>query len=388
MRKIATFWPLLLTTLTLFSCGEKASDGEFIIKGKLANLPDSTIVTLLRAEGDIGKRVAVDTLIGGGFYFQDTMTTAPRKFYIRLSGPVRSLASRDFFVAPRSITNVTGSGVNMMFWNYDNDIKEQCEFDKYHAAKMPEYGKQFDVYGELFDLDAWGKPSNDNKSKIDSLGKLMDELRLTSDLKHIEYMKVAPVSGIWLDEYLSLAMSLQYDRESPNVPVIKAIYERMSAADKLTPVGVEIDGYMNLPEPVKVGDMMVDGVLYDTLGKERSLSEFKGDYILLDFFSQWCGPCIQSIPELEELKKTYADKLSVVAISEDPIDNWKRFIVKKNMTGPQFNELRDGRTGLWAHYGVDGIPHYVLIAPDGKVQSIWSGYGPGSLKRKLSEELK
>ncbi len=387
MRKYVSIALVLLAVSTLFSCGEKAPEGEFIVKGKLTDVPDSTIVTLYRTEGNIGTSVAFDTLINGEFYFHDTITTAPRKFDISLSGAANSFARRDFFVAPRSITNITGSDVNMMFWNFDNDLKEQQEFDKYHAVRMPEYGDSFTVYGEMIDL--WEQPRTDEtKLKLDSLGSLRMSLYSAAGLKHLEYMKVAPVSEIWLDEYHSLVQLLQYEPNSPNVPAIKALYERMTEADKLTSVGVKITEYMNLPVPVKVGDAMVDGVLYDTLGKKRSLSEFKGDYILLDFFSQWCGPCLSSIPELEELKKTYADKLSVVAISEDPIDKWKSFIERKNLKGNQFNELRGARTGLWAHYGVSGIPHYVLIAPDGMVQSIWTGYGPGSLKQKLAEELK
>lgn len=48
----------------------------------------------------------------------------------------------------------------------------------------------------------------------------------------------------------------------------------------------------------------------------------------------------------------------------------------------------DGRPGLAGRYGAFSIPHYVLIAPDGTVMAKWSGYGPGSLHRQLSELLK
>mgnify|MGYP003057865721 CR=1 FL=1 len=74
----------------------------------------------------------------------------------------------------------------------------------------------------------------------------------------------------------------------------------MSEADKATEAGQIITGYMNLPETVNVGDEMADGDLYDLDGNVRHLSEFKGKYILLDFWSQGCGPCLQSLPELEE----------------------------------------------------------------------------------------
>lgn len=58
------------------------------------------------------------------------------------------------------------------------------------------------------------------------------------------------------------------------------------------------------------------------------------------------------------------------------------------MGGNQWNELRKGRTGLALNYQVRGIPHYVLIAPDGKIQDVWSGYGSGSLFGQVEKNLK
>ena len=57
------------------------------------------------------------------------------------------------------------------------------------------------------------------------------------------------------------------------------------------------------------------------------------------------------------------------------------------MKGNQWNELRRANTGLTASYQVKGYPHYVLIAPDGKVQAVWGGYGKGSLLEKMKNQL-
>ena len=125
--------------------------------------------------------------------------------------------------------------------------------------------------------------------------------------------------------------------------------------------------------------MMVDGDLYDANDSLRHISEFKGKFILLDFWSSGCGPCVESIPEMEKVMDLYKDKMTVISISEDPKARWKEYIKTKGMGGNQWNELRKGRTGLALNYQVRGIPHYVLIAPDGKIQDVWSGYGSGSL---------
>ena len=77
--------------------------------------------------------------------------------------------------------------------------------------------------------------------------------------------------------------------------------------------------------------------------------------------------------------------MEVVSISSDTEASWKEAVAELKLTGNQWNELRQGTTGLAAAYRVRGIPHYVLITPDGKVKKMWSGYGKGSLKAKMKE---
>ncbi len=133
---------------------------------------------------------------------------------------------------------------------------------------------------------------------------------------------------------------------------------------------------------------MVDGELYDVNDSLRHISEFAGRFILLDFWSSGCGPCVESIPEMEKVIDTYKDRMTVISISEDPKARWKEYVKTKGMGGNQWNELRRGRTGLAVSYQVKGIPHYVLIAPSGKIQDMWSGYGSGSLLEKVKKNLK
>ena len=65
------------------------------------------------------------------------------------------------------------------------------------------------------------------------------------------------------------------------------------------------------------GDDMADADLYDVNGKIHHLSDFKGKYILIDFWSQGCAPCLQSLPELKEITEHYKERLTVVSLSED-----------------------------------------------------------------------
>ena len=221
--------------------------------------------------------------------------------------------------------------------------------------------------------------------KVDSLLKLFLPLVDSIALRELNYMKEAPVTAVWLDRYATYVPFLQWNKSFGHEDLIRSLYDRMSEADRATEDGQLIAAYLNLPEVVNVGDQMVDGDLYDPEGNVRHLSEFKGKYILLDFWSQGCGPCLQSLPEMEEVAKLYKDHMEVVSICSDPKESWLDFIERKGLTGNQWNEFAKGKTGLAAVYQVKAIPYYVMISPKGEIVDMWKGYGPGSIKKKMQQ---
>ncbi len=137
---------------------------------------------------------------------------------------------------------------------------------------------------------------------------------------------------------------------------------------------------------VEVGGPMSDTDLFDLEGNVRHLSEFAGGYILLDFWAHWCGPCINAMPEMREISEQYKGKLMVVSISKDAEQLWRIASDQHNITWQNFNAGAVGDE-LWRAYRVNGIPHYVLIGPDGKVVEMWTGYVKGAIKEKLAGRL-
>ena len=221
--------------------------------------------------------------------------------------------------------------------------------------------------------------------KLDSLAKLYLHVGYSIVLQELNYMKEAPVTAVWLDRYATYVTFLQWNKSFGHEDLIRSLYDRMSEADRATEEGQLITAYLNLPEVVNVGDQMVDGDLYDVKGNLHHLSEFKGKYIMLDFWSQGCGPCLQSLPELKEVAKLYKDHMEVVSICSDPKESWLDFIERKGLTGNQWNEFAKGKTGLAAVYQVKAIPYYVMISPKGEIVDMWKGYGPGSIKKKMQQ---
>lgn len=103
-------------------------------------------------------------------------------------------------------------------------------------------------------------------------------------------------------------------------------------------------------------------------GKQLSLSDFigKGNYVLLDMWASWCGPCKREIPYIAEINNLYKDKgITVLGVFVwDDIQNLTPTMKEKNITWPQIIDSEKTATKL---YGVTGIPEIILFAPDGTI---------------------
>ena len=134
---------------------------------------------------------------------------------------------------------------------------------------------------------------------------------------------------------------------------------------------------------VAVGDALVDADLYDLAGGVHHLSDYRGKYVLLDFWARSCAPCLAAMPELAQLFANNSDSLVVVGLSLDDEDTWLQTSREKKISWVNLNEKK-GAAGLNVAYNVSSIPHYVLISPEGKVLSIFKGYK----KNRIYNELK
>ena len=88
-------------------------------------------------------------------------------------------------------------------------------------------------------------------------------------------------------------------------------------------------------------------------------------------WATWCGPCLREIPSLKQVEKNYHGKnITFVSLSIDAKndhDKWMEMIKEKELSGIQLFENEGGRSQFVVDYGIQGIPRFLLIDPDGNI---------------------
>lgn len=108
--------------------------------------------------------------------------------------------------------------------------------------------------------------------------------------------------------------------------------------------------------------------------------ETKGKVVFIDFWATWCGPCKKLIPEMNEWAEKFKDDVVFIGISDEPTETLRKFMETTKMN---YHVATDTQKRTSKELGVQGIPHVMIVTPDGIVR--WQGF-PGDKADPLTEE--
>ena len=153
---------------------------------------------------------------------------------------------------------------------------------------------------------------------------------------------------------------------------------------EVEPYRADPDAYVEAVLPRPAGALP-----FTTLeGTKKSLADYKGKLVLVDFWATWCAPCVKSMPDLQKLHAKLADRgfaVLGVSVDEEGAKKVKPFIEKRKFTYPILLD----ESGGWKKWGVKGIPAMFLVDRNGQIVRQWSGAASHKeLEKAITELLK
>jgi peroxiredoxin len=198
----------------------------------------------------------------------------------------------------------------------------------------------------------------------DSLDKRRDLLMTERKAIYLTFIKANPAS------MMSLFALQSFGAPVPDVKEVEPIFNGLSKNIITSKAGLRYTAEILRMKQIEVGNPAPDFTVGDTSGKAFSLHDFRGKYVLIDFWASWCSPCRADNPYVTKAYNMYKEKgFTVISISLDVNkSSWVNAIHEDHLPWTQLSDLRGYNNGGIAQlFAIHAIPQNFLVDPEGKI---------------------
>ncbi|MBO9617560.1 MAG: AhpC/TSA family protein [Niabella sp.] len=355
MNKIGLFLILLFPVAALAQ--------KLTLSGTVEGMPDNTKIILLDLEKS--SAVLAQTTSKSGSFVLNSKVDGPSILGLMAGDSLKTA----LFLGNDDVKVAGKMQQKMDDWKFTGS-KTQDDFSEFQNIFVPKF-EQINQLGIAAQSGTGGDSvTNAMKTVTDDIEKSVDAF--------ITKHPASPVSAMVLLSTIGF---------SDDVALLDKRAGSLSKDVLTTGIGKQLQKAMEEAHFNAVGTVAADFTQKDAAGKDISLAQFRGKYVLVDFWASWCGPCRRENPNVVKMYNKYKGKnFTVLGVSlDEEKDAWQQAIKKDGLVWTHVSDLKGWENAVAQQYRITAIPRNFLIGPDGKI--LGKDLRGEELENKLAEVL-
>lgn len=366
--------PLLSIFCLTISIHAVAQRFHFSVNGTLKNTKDNSHLYIHHKWDNAGYTDSVRVKAGSFTY--NSKSDEPNMYWITLTNNINEQPNLIFFVDPGKI-NITGQ-VDSLSLAKVSGGPTQKDYNEYNAL-MQGFGlKQQQIISAYNEAKANGDGATMN-TKYAEYQSMDKEVKTAVE----NFIKTHPKSAV-----SGYAIYFNHQNSNASAEELERVVNLLDKTILSTKYGKLAQEKLNQARGTTIGYPATNFSQADPNGKMVNLTDFKGKYVLVDFWASWCGPCRAENPNVVSAYNKYKDKgFTVLGVSFDQNkEKWLQAIKTDQLMWTQVSDLKGWGNEAGKLYGITSIPQNVLLDKEGKIVAK-NLRGP-DLEAKLQEIIK